>query len=744
MNILKQTKYIAAISLLTLMLFGYSSCAEDVAMPSAHINIDTDSIFAPSIEAAIAVNIDANCDWKVTMDGDGDSWARVSTAEATGSSRITLNIDCNDTGQKRQTVINVANRTNTAFSKIVLIQSPASADGSVSVSELRSLAGDATYTFTQDAVMRAIVVSNQQTGNYFPNSIAVAGTMESGNGISVATRETMLVSPGEEIEVNLNGATVGRSSATGQMTLTPTSDDMITRTTSTMIEPKVPTISFADLAGGAYEGMLVNIKAQVSVNDLSKSSIAGVISMQDADKNLFDMVVLPTSTFSSTAVPTGSGTLTGIVVYYNGAYCIAPRSAADINLSSPRYDGGITFPYVLSFFAENANSKGRYINYFKDDANVNNSYIMTKDGTGVTMKLNLSTAGSGQINFLFWADDSGHHNLQLGTFADGATNDVVFVFPLDESLPDGFRLQFGWGVQKNGIANWVVEYSVDNKNYYKVNSGDGATFVIPQGKPYGSGKNFFNFTIDVPKPKVSIERKKTLYIKFRPLNRNSIGGGTVSETGSYGRATAHSCVIVSSIPSFSSAKPSDALWYQPFDNLTEGADYRLGDRLCGLLNYCGSDISSWTAAQSLGLSGTNVRQRPGYAQIGYVESELTDHKSLKNQPGTLQTPAVGAAGNYEISFDAMAYKNTSVFQKSASSTSKDFGGDSRQAVVEVVGGGTIDGSATKVIDNLSYTEFGKYTVTVQGATASSYIRFKSSQDKAYTRWFIDNITVKKK
>lgn len=744
MNIFKQTKYLISLPLLTLMLLGYSSCAEDVAMPSAHINIDTDSIFAPSIESAIAVNIEANCDWTVTMDGDGNSWARVSTAEATGSSRVTLNIDCNDTGEKRQTVINVANRSNTAFSKIVLVQNPESADGCISVSEIRSLAGNDGYTFSQDAKLRAIVLSNQQTGNYFPNALAVASTMDSGNGISISTQETMLVSPGEEIEVNLNGATVGRSKVTGQLTLTPKSDDQITRTSSTQIEPKVPAISCQQLAGGDYEGMLVSLQAQVSVNDLSKPSIAGVTSMQDADKNLFDMVVLPTSTFASTAIPTGSGTITGIVVYYGGAYCIAPRSASDIALTNPRYDGGITFPYVLSFFAENANSKGRYIDFFKDETNINNSYIMTKDGTGVTMRLNLSTAGTGQINFLFWADDSGHHNLQLGTFADGATNDVVFIFPLNDNLTDGFRLQFGWGVQKTGIANWVVEYSVDDKTYYKVNDGDGATFVIPQGKPYGSGKNYFNFTIDVPKPKVSIERKKTLYIKFRPLNRNSIAGGTVSATGSYGRATAHSCIIVSGIPKFSSAKPSGALWYQPFDGLTEGADYRLGDRLCGLLNYCGSDISSWTAAQSLGMSGTNVRQRPGYAQIGYVESELTDHKSLKNQVGALQTPAVGAAGNYEVSFDAMAYNNSSVFQKSGTNTSKDFGGDSRQAVIEVVGGGTIDGATTKVIDNLSYTDFNNYTVTVQGATASSYIRFTSSQDKAYTRWFIDNLTVKKK
>ena len=744
MNIHKFSKYVSAPAMLLAMLAA-ASCADEVATPMAHIELDMDSIFAPSIESTIDFAINANCDWTITLDGEGSKWVRTSITEATGSANVIMTFESNDTKAPRTTVLNVANRTNTVLETIVITQNPASADGTISVSELRKLAANGTYTFNQDAVMRAVVMSNQQASNFFPNTLAVLSTLEAGNGITISTQEKQLLSPGEEIEVNLNGATVQRSATTGQMEVKPTSDAAITRTASTAITPKSVAISTKDLASGLYEGMLVSIEAQVSVNDMNKSNISGVLTMQDNDKNTFGMAVLPTSSFASTAVPVGSGTLTGIAVLYNGEYCIAPRTAADINLNAPRYDGGISLPYVLSFMTENANEKGRYINFFKNASDINSSYIMTKDGTGVTMKLNLSKAGNNQINFLFWADDSGHHNLQLGTFADGPDNDVIFVFPLDQDVTRGLRVQLGWGVQKNGCANWVVEYSTDCNTWYSTAKEGEPSFVIPQDMPYGSGKNYFNYTIDVPKPEIQIERRQTLYIKVRPLDKAGINGGVTSATGSYGRATAHSCVVIDNVPSFSTNKPAGALWFQPFDGLTEGADYRHGDKLCGLLNYCGNDIADWTTAQSMGMTGKNVRQRPGYAQIGYVESVYTDHKSLKNELGELCTPAVGAAGNYVISFDAMAYNNTSVFDKNGANTSKDFGGDSRQAVIEVIGGGTIDGATTKVIKDLSYTEFNNYTVTVEGATASSYIKFTSTQESAaYTRWFIDNICVKAK
>ena len=73
-----------------------------------------------------------------------------------------------------------------------------------------------------------------------------------------------------------------------------------------------------------------------------------------------------------------------------------------------------------------------------------------------------------------------------------------------------------------------------------------------------------------------------------------------------------------------------------------------------MANYCGSDITSWAPSVKNGISGENVRQRPGYAQIGYVETQAVARNAYKNSPGYLLTPALGTAGDLNLSFKAMA------------------------------------------------------------------------------------------
>ena len=164
-------------------------------------------------------------------------------------------------------------------------------------------------------------------------------------------------------------------------------------------------------------------------------------------------------------------------------------------------------------------------------------------------------------------------------------------------------------------------------------------------------------------------------------------------------------------------------------------------KLAAMLNFCGSDISVWDAAAKNGLSGVNVRQRPGYAQIGFVETQTVAQGFYTNSVGSLLTPAFGASGTLRVSFDAMAYKNTSVH---ANSGAKDMGGDLKSVIVEVIGGGTIDGATKKVVSGLATDAFNTYSLTIDGATASTALRFTSEPASGeFSRWFIDDICVTK-
>lgn len=108
-------------------------------------------------------------------------------------------------------------------------------------------------------------------------------------------------------------------------------------------------------------------------------------------------------------------------------------------------------------------------------------------------------------------------------------------------------------------------------------------------------------------PTINLTKGQTLYLKLYPTGKTSVNGGTA---GYNSDSRLHSCFAIEAIPSFRTAKPAGALYFEPFDNLTEGLDYLLGDKLAAMANYCGSDITSWAPSVKNGISGENVRQRP--------------------------------------------------------------------------------------------------------------------------------------
>lgn len=737
MKFIDNMKY-TVMSLLAVFIIGglWTSCEDDVAMPRSFITLSTDTIQAPSIASTFDFEVQANCDWQIELSDETSGWAHLSSRENTGSSTVTIELAANQGSTPRKAELTVSNTSKTAVSTLVLVQNPGTAEGYLTVADIKTLAASGSYSFKDASRLRAVVVSDQRFANFPENRLAVISSLDPGNGLVVATDKEMILSAGDEIEIELEGASAGTSATTGLFELKPASDAGISRTPSTSSTPKPIPVTIADIATGKYDGMFVTVNCQVHFNDLQNKTISPSVTVQEAEGAQMKMYVLPSSQLSSAPVPSGSGTASGIALKYKGEYCLLPRSASDIDMAGQRFDGGITLPYIFSFMTEGANQKGRYSTYVSD-AEVNNCRLVTNDGTGTTFQLNLNSASK---YFNFWTDTSGHHNIPMGTWGGGQANYIVYMFPLGQDMPDSFRITFGLGSQRNGPAHWEVLYSADTQTWYPV-TDDEWTVSLPIGSgnqyEFGSGKNFFNYQIDVKDTKVKFKRKDNLYIMFRPHDTVSISGGKT--TGSYGRSTMHCCVALEDIPSFSTSKPTGAVYFEAFDSNTQGLDFRYGDRICAMLNYCGDDIAKWKTSN--GLTGTNVRQRPGYAQIGYVESEYTPHTAYVNEVGTLTTPALGAAGTLKLSFKAMAYRNWASFDVS-SNAAPDRKGDLTSATIEVLGGGTIDGQTKVKFAGMTYSEFSDYTFVIEGATADTRLRFSSDvQPGQFSRWFIDDICV---
>ena len=724
------------------LLLSAGSCKDDVALPMQSIALDTHAILAPSFGTTLSFEVRANCDWQISVTGDDTSWVQLSRSEATGTATVAVAIGENATSASRSLTLRVAAKRNAAVAEeLNFVQASATSEGYLSVPDLRTLAADGDYTVTQEVKLRGIVVSSVQDNNYFENCLALQSDLKPRCGITLRTDETLYRNPGEELEIDLKGAVVGVNAETGVMELKPVSDDRVVRSETTQVTPEALPVTYAQLASGDYESMYVSLDAQVVVSDLNKV-LSDNVTVQTADDERFTLYARQNSTFGIDAVPVGSGRLCGIAGVYDGNSVVMPCTAADFAaMNAPRFDGGITLPYVLSIMTRTAtNGDGKYVYYSGSNStgSIDGVSVTAMDGTGANITAKLSSSG-GNLGFRYWTESSGHHNLPMKSWQELDQNYALLTFPLNETIDGPFRFSFGWSASGSAPANWYLRYSNDNVTWYTPAPTDGPHFVIPQGKTVGGGKNFFYWTIDIA-PQIPLERRGTLYIRISPYDGTRVDRSGAA-IGNGGEIRLHSCAVVEKVPVFNTERPAGAVYFEPFDNLTTGLDYRHGDKLAAMLNFCGSDISVWDAAVKNGLSGTHVRQRPGYAQIGFVETQTVAHGSYTNNTGALMTPAFGASGTLTLSFDAMAYKNTSVF---SSSGAKDLKGDLKSVVVEVIGGGTIDGAAKKVVSGLTYTEFNRFSLTIDGATASTAVRFTSEPASGeFSRWFIDNICVTK-
>lgn len=724
------------------LLLSAGSCKDDVALPMQSIALDTHAILAPSFGTTLSFEVRANCDWQISVTGDDTSWVQLSRSEATGTATVAVAIGENATSASRSLTLRVAAKRNAAVAEeLNFVQASATSEGYLSVPDLRTLAADGDYTVTQEVKLRGIVVSSVQDNNYFENCLALQSDLKPRCGITLRTDETLYRNPGEELEIDLKGAVVGVNAETGVMELKPVSDDRVVRSETTQVTPEALPVTYAQLASGDYESMYVSLDAQVVVSDLNKV-LSDNVTVQTADDERFTLYARQNSMFGIDAVPVGSGRLCGIAGVYDGNSVVMPCTAADFAaMNAPRFDGGITLPYVLSIMTRTAtNGDGKYVYYSGSNStgSIDGVSVTAMDGTGANITAKLSSSG-GNLGFRYWTESSGHHNLPMKSWQELDQNYALLTFPLNETIDGPFRFSFGWSASGSAPANWYLRYSNDNVTWYTPAPTDGPHFVIPQGKTVGGGKNFFYWTIDIA-PQIPLERRGTLYIRISPYDGTRVDRSGAA-IGNGGEIRLHSCAVVEKVPVFNTEKPAGAVYFEPFDNLTTGLDYRHGDKLAAMLNFCGSDISVWDAAVKNGLSGTHVRQRPGYAQIGFVETQTVAHGSYTNNTGALMTPAFGASGTLTLSFDAMAYKNTSVF---SSSGAKDLKGDLKSVVVEVIGGGTIDGAAKKVVSGLTYTEFNRFSLTIDGATASTAVRFTSEPASGeFSRWFIDNICVTK-
>lgn len=145
-------KYIWLTTFLFCVLLSGTSCKDDVGLPMQTIELSDEAITAPAFAASFSVDIQANCDWTIEVDGNEGNWADLSLTKAVGMATLDIKLENNDTEENRTlTLTVVANRNRSVAKRLILVQNSSVMKGYMSIPDIRAMAeSNGTYTFSEE------------------------------------------------------------------------------------------------------------------------------------------------------------------------------------------------------------------------------------------------------------------------------------------------------------------------------------------------------------------------------------------------------------------------------------------------------------------------------------------------------------------------------------------------------------------------------------------------------------------
>lgn len=655
---------------------------------------------------------------------------------------------------------------------VILRQGSRTEDGLLSIAQLRSHEAEGEYVFTESSKIRGFVTTDLEGNNFYPNSFAMQdGFGSDAAGITVALAQTQPdFVRGDEVEIELEGATLKRNED-GVLVLTPAKAPVKTQTTKITVEPMV--VKMPSLAAGEYESMYVSVYNLQPLEESIGATLNSGVFMENSRGSKTFVKVFEGSLLTEATCPAGSGSVTGIAgagAAPDRESFIIPMTVSDLVFESVRFDiltGGVSsFPYVLSLYSDNGANESdepKYIDYevipYSPASKFIDAYFYDKDrSTDVSLYVHAAGRTEDEIRSrLYWGNNMGYDCIPAKSFVtrQSAAGEYpgqayyLLTMPLKKdfaSAGETFSVAFYIYNTDWAIRDWKLEYSLDMNNWYGYDETSGMGEGVIEFMP---GGNFTLYNVKFT-ANTSIDASDILYLRLTPFGKRASIRPTSIATGWGSDVRLSVGMLVCPHVARPSEAPQNTIWHHTFDNLNEGSDYLMGDKLGLFDNLNGPLISAWNAQQRNGISGINVAMRPGYAQVGYVEYG-TDGLTAKSYKGTLQTPALeNVTGNViSLSFKAMAFKSSRAGRKNMHNQLSEKSSDATEIEVEILDGGYIvdlDGEVIPevpmvTVSGLPVSEFRTFNLKIAGATPQTKIMFKSAENGDFARWFIDDIIV---
>ena len=421
------------------------------------------------------------------------------------------------------------------------------------------------------------------------------------------------------------------------------------------------------------------------------------------------------------------------------------------NVGAENYDGhGITgLPYVFSLTAtKGTDNVAKYLSKItlgeyteSDGAGYRDLLLYDKIGASLVCRQAGRTSADTQAA-AYWSNTSGIDNIPTKSmvsseYAPGYESYYKLTVPLRFQMPQKFLVTFGLRLVNGSIKTWTLKYSNDDVNWKDAGNINALSNAYTR----------YNIVVNS-----SLTINEVLYLKLVPVGTAVNGSGEpwAKDTRFWG-----GFVISDMSERPETPVPSGSIFFEAFDKMVEGVDYLMGgqangtDMLGGLADNWSRAIGSgnWLSPSSQpaiwnNLTCSLVAMRPGYAQIGHTKIHQAMDWTLNNNNfiGSIKTPKL-QAGTLKLSFKAMMFRSPLIGR--ASTTPYD-NVTADKIVVNVIGGGTFeDGTTSKTISGVSHSAFQTQTLTIKNATVDTQVEFTSPTDVPSTRWFIDDICVKK-
>ena len=745
------------------------SCEVEKFAPIQTLQADRSSLVAPGIGASYTIAVSSNTSWKTRLTEEG--WVSCDIEEFVGSASVNIVFDANEGGARSCELV-LSTEDESITRRVILRQGAVTEDGLMSIAQMRSHEANGEYVFTSSSKIRGFVTTDLEGNNFYPHSFAMQdgfGSDAAGITITLADVQHDFVR-GEEVEVELQGAVLKRNDD-GVLALTPAKAPMRTQTTMISVEPMI--VKMPSLAAGEYESMYVSIyNLQPLEESIGATLNAGVFMENSRGAKTF-VKIFEGSLLTDATCPAGSGSVTGIAgpgATGEREAFIIPMSVSDLVFESVRFDiltGGVSsFPYVLSLYSDNGANESdepKYIDYevipYSPASKFIDAYFYDKDrSTDVSLYMHAAGRTEDEIrSSLYWGNNMGYDCIPAKSFVtrQSAAGEYpgqayyMLTMPLKSDFVhagETFSVAFYIYNTNWAIRDWKLEYSLDMNNWYGYDEASGTGEGVIELMP---GGNFTLYNVKFTSH-TSIDAADILYLRLTPFGKRACISPTSIATGWGSDVRLSVGMLVCPHVARPSQTPQNTIWHHTFDELTEGSDYLMGDKLGLFDNLNGSLISAWNAQQRNGMSGINVAMRPGYAQVGYAEYG-TDGLTAKSYKGTLQTPALEKVTGdvVNLSFKAMAFKSSRVGRKNMHNQLSEKSSDATDIEIEILDGGYIvelDGEiipevSKLAVSGLPVTEFKTFNLKLTGVTPQTKIVFKSAENGDFARWFIDDIIV---